>query len=262
MTSKQKPEGVAATPDPADSRFATLTFQRQVASPLPTLWQAWTAPAARAVWSAPTPSSIVEFLEADTSVGGREVSICKADDQPIIRCECGWLELQPARRSVNYEVVSSEGATRSAALVTAEFSGTNEYSRLVVTVQLSSSGEDMAAGYRQGFNAGLDNLAEMAKRTPVELRKIQRQVGYRCLGAAHIRGLANAVARTIRTRAAFHHIGRHPLQPGLYHPMPARGGKNIRAIHAGLHTTDQSGAGNDGSRLPCRCGGDDDGGKQ
>ncbi len=51
----------------------------------------------------------MEFLEADTRVGGREVSLCKVEGQPDIRCEGGWLELQPARRSVNYEVVSSEG---------------------------------------------------------------------------------------------------------------------------------------------------------
>ena len=67
--------------------------------------------------------------------------------------------MQPALRSVNYEVVSSGGATQSAALVTADFSGADERSRLIVTVQLSSLGKDMKAGYRQGFGAGLDNLA-------------------------------------------------------------------------------------------------------
>src|SRR6185437_11238602 len=115
-------------------------------------------PAARAVWAAPSPSVTVEFLEADTRVGGREVSLCKVKGQPDIRCECGWLELLPAVRSVNYEVVSSGGVTQSSALVTADFSGAAERSRLVVTVQLSSLAEDTEAGYRQGFGAGLDNL--------------------------------------------------------------------------------------------------------
>ena len=90
----------------------------------PVLWEAWTAPAARAVWAAPSPSVTVEFLEADTRVGGREVSLCKVEGQPDIRCEGGWLALQPALRSVNYEVISSEGVTQSAALVTADISGT------------------------------------------------------------------------------------------------------------------------------------------
>lgn len=159
--------------DQAAGRFATLTFEREVAAPLSVLWQIWTAPAARAVWAAPHPSVVVTFVEADTRVGGREVSLCKVAGQPDIRCECGWLELQPTRRSVNYEVVSSGDVTQSAALVTAEFSGDDVRSRLVITVQLSSLADDMEAGYRQGFEAGLDNLADAAKRTLILQRVIQ-----------------------------------------------------------------------------------------
>jgi uncharacterized protein YndB with AHSA1/START domain len=162
-----------AAPDDRNDRFATLTFERDVAAPLSVLWQAWTAPAARRVWAAPTPSVTVEFLEADSRVGGREVSLCKMDGQPDIRCEVGWLDLQPAVRSVNYEAISSEGVTQSAALVTADFSGTEVRSRLVVTVQLSSLAENMEAGYRQGFGAGLDNLAGAAARTMVLERVIR-----------------------------------------------------------------------------------------
>jgi uncharacterized protein YndB with AHSA1/START domain len=172
MTSNFNPVRTPAR-DAAEGRFATLSFEREVAAPLAVLWQAWTAPAARAVWAAPTPSVVVEFLEADTRAGGREVSLCKVEGQPDLRCECGWLDLEPARRSVNYEVVSCEGVTQSAALVTAEFSGTDEHSRLVVTVQLSSLAEDMEAGYRQGFGAALDNLAAVARRTMVLQRVIR-----------------------------------------------------------------------------------------
>lgn len=154
-------------------RFTTLTFERELAAPISVLWQAWTAPVARAVWAAPSPSITVEFLEADTRVGGREVSLCRVAGQPDIRCECGWLELQPARRGVNYEVVSSEGKTQSAALVTAEFDEVGERSRLVVTVQLSSLAQDMEAGYRQGFGVGLDNLVGVAERTMVLQRVIK-----------------------------------------------------------------------------------------
>lgn len=157
----------------AENRFATLTFEREVAVPVTVLWEAWSAPAARAVWSAPTPSVTVEVLEAETRVGGREVTLCRSEGEPDFRCECGWLDLQAARRSVNYELVSSEGATQSAALVTADFSGTQASSRLVVTVQLSSLASDMEAGYRQGFGAGLDNLAGVARRTMVLQRVIR-----------------------------------------------------------------------------------------
>ena len=156
-----------------DDRFVTLTFEREAAAPVSVLWQAWTAPAARQVWAAPTPEVTVEFLEADLRVGGREISLCKVDGQPDIRCEVGWLELQPELRSVNYEMVSTGEVTNSAALVTADFSGSGERSRIVVTVQLSSLAENMEAGYRQGFDAGLRNLAGVAERTMVLERVIK-----------------------------------------------------------------------------------------
>lgn len=159
--------------DDRKHRFAALTFERDVAAPPSVLWQAWTAPAARAVWAAPSSSVTVEFLEADTRVGGREISLCKVEGQPDIRCECGWLELQPEACSVNYEVISSGDVTQSAALVTADISGTGERSRLAVTVQLSSLAQDMEPGYRQGFDAGLDNLAGVAERTMVLQRVIR-----------------------------------------------------------------------------------------
>jgi uncharacterized protein YndB with AHSA1/START domain len=154
-------------------RFATLTFEREVAAPVAALWQVWTTPAARALWAAPAPSVTVEFLEADTKVGGREVSVCKVEGEPDIRCEAGWLALHPGQRSVNYEVISAEGVTQSAALVTADLEGAGDGSRLKVTVQLSSLAEDMAADYRQGFGAGLDNLAGVAGRTMVLQRVIR-----------------------------------------------------------------------------------------
>ncbi len=155
------------------SRFATLTFERDIAAPLSVVWDIWTVPSARAVWASPAPGVTVDFLEADTRVGGREISLCKVDGQPDIRCEVGWLDLQTAQRSVNYEVISCEGVTQSAALVTAVFSGTDERSRLVVTVQLSSLADDMEAGYREGFGAGLDNLAAAAERTMILERVIK-----------------------------------------------------------------------------------------
>lgn len=152
--------------------FATLVFDREVAAPARTLWQAWTAPVARAIWAAPTAEVTVEFLEADTRVGGREVSLCKVTGAPDVRCEAGWLDLSAPERSVNYEVLESDGARLSAALVTAQVAAAGEGSRLSVTVQLANLSQDMAAGYRAGFEAGLDNMAAVARRTMVIQRVI------------------------------------------------------------------------------------------
>lgn len=164
---------IGAAQDDRKSRFATLTFEREVAAPASVLWKAWTDPAARAVWSSPAPAITVEFLEADTRLGGREVSLCKVEGQPDIRCEIDWLVLQSETLSINSEVISSEGVTLSVALITAEVSEAGAHSRLRVTVQLSSLAEDMEAGYRQGFSAGLDNLAGVAERTMLLQRVIK-----------------------------------------------------------------------------------------
>lgn len=162
--------------DAVGDRFATLTFERRVAAPLATLYAAWTSPAARAVWASPAPEVEVEFLEADSRVGGREVSLCKVAGQPDIRVEAGWLDLVPEARTVGYEVVSREGQNLSAALATAEFSAEGADSRIEVTVQLSSLAEDMAEGYRQGFTAGMANLAGVAERTMLLQRVIKAPV--------------------------------------------------------------------------------------
>jgi uncharacterized protein YndB with AHSA1/START domain len=156
-----------------DARFATLTFERQVDAPAATLWQAWTAPAARAIWAAPAPEVSVEFVEADTRIGGREVSICRVAGEPDVRCEVGWLDLQAGARSVNTEVLEIGGESVSAALVTARMAAQGEGSLLSVTVQLSNLAQDMAAGYRAGFGAGLDNLAGVAERSMVLSRVIR-----------------------------------------------------------------------------------------
>lgn len=167
--------------------FATLTFERNVAVPPPALWQAWTDPAARAVWSAPSPAVEVVYLEADTRPGGREVSLCKQAGAPDIRCEIGWLAIEPGRRSVNSELVSREGRALSAALVTADLAAEGAGSRLRVTVQLSSLAEDMEAGYRQGFGAGLDHLcahaAGLAEGRTMLLERVIRAPRDRVWGA-------------------------------------------------------------------------------
>jgi uncharacterized protein YndB with AHSA1/START domain len=157
----------------SDAHCTTLTFERQVEAPAATLWQAWTAPAARAIWAAPAPEVTVEFVEADSRVGGREVSICRVAGEPDVRCEVGWLDLQAGARSVNYEVLESGGERLSAALVTARMAEQDAGSVLSVTVQLSNLAQDMAAGYRAGFGAGLDNMAGVAGRMMVLTRVIR-----------------------------------------------------------------------------------------
>lgn len=154
------------------TRFATLVFEREVAASPAALWYAWTNPASRAEWAAPDPAVTVEYLSADPGVGGEEVSLCRVEGQPDIRCDIRWLALQPGRRSVNTEVIDREGVTLSTALVTADLAPHGDGSNLRLTVQLASLAEDMEPGYQQGFSAALDNLVAVAHRTMVMERVI------------------------------------------------------------------------------------------
>lgn len=143
---------------------ATLQVSRRIAAPVATVWQAWTAPAARALWSAPTPEVTVELLAADSREGGREVSLCKVAGQPDIRCEVAWLVLDPPRRSVNSEIVRRDGVALSAALVTARLEDGTDGAVLDVTVQLSHLAEEWAQA--KGFGAealGLQTLGKLAR---------------------------------------------------------------------------------------------------
>jgi len=157
-------------------RFETLEFTRDVAAAPAVLWHAWTSPGVRALWSSPDPAVTVEYLEADTRIGGREVSLCKVAGQPDIRCEIGWLALEASRHSVNSEVILREGATLSAALVSAQIEAQGAGSRLRLTVQLASLAEDMAQGYRDGFGAGLDNLVAEAEAREARTMVLERLI--------------------------------------------------------------------------------------
>ena len=118
----------------------------------------------------------VDYLSHATKVGERETSLCRVEGEPVVQVDAGWLALQPNARSVNYEVVSSEGSTMSAALVTADFQAAGAGSQITVTVQLSSLVQDMADGYRHGFGGGLANLSDLAARCMTIRRTIKAPV--------------------------------------------------------------------------------------
>lgn len=157
-------------------RCTTLTFERDIAAPAGTVWQVWTAPKARALWAAPSPDITVEVMESDSRPGGREVSYCRADGTPEVRCEVNWLVMRAPHLSVNSEVIASNGQTDCATLITTRIEDQGDKSRLSVTVQLSSLAADMEAGYRFGYGGGLDNLTSIAARTMVITRTIRAPV--------------------------------------------------------------------------------------
>lgn len=144
--------------------FETLRFTQAYDAAPDRLWRAWTDPQARMRWSAPNPDVTVEFLEWGTREGGREVSLCRVKGAPDVRCEVGWIAVEPPLRTVNTEVLFAGGDRLAAALVTALVEAEAAGSRLTLTVQLASLAADMAPGYRQGFPLGLANIGRELRR--------------------------------------------------------------------------------------------------
>ena len=160
----------------SEARFATLTFEHEVAAPVETLWQAWVTPGARALWSAPSPEVTVAYLSHATHPGEREVSLCKVAGEPDVQVEALWLDLAESQHSLHVETVTCAGVTLCAALVTADFATRDAGSQITVTVQLSSLARDMADSYRAGFGGGLANLVDLAARSMVIRRRIKAPV--------------------------------------------------------------------------------------
>lgn len=158
------------------STFATLDFERRLPLPRALLWEAWSAPAARAIWSAPGPGVSVETLRAEGHVGGLEIAVCRVAGAPDTEVESRWLELDPPRRTTNSEVLRRSGETLSSALVTANLADAAGGSALRLTVQLSAAAPGMEAEYRAGFEGGLDHLVRVTARLMVITREIKAPV--------------------------------------------------------------------------------------
>ncbi|MFD1695767.1 SRPBCC domain-containing protein [Roseibium aestuarii] len=156
----------------SSERFATLTLERDFAAPASVVWQIWTSPAARLLWAPPYPAVTVDFLEADTRVGGREVSRCSAEGHPDMLCDVRWLDLAPELRSISSEVMTCDGVIQSAALITADLQARDTGTRLTLTIQISALDSEMTGGYRAGYGACLGNMASMADRTMILQRRI------------------------------------------------------------------------------------------
>ncbi|MBN8292657.1 SRPBCC domain-containing protein [Rhodobacter sp. NTK016B] len=146
-------------------RFATLVFERRIATPPLPVWHAWTDPAARAIWAQSTPDLSVEMLRSEARIGAGEVSICRVSGQPDMRSEIDWLAMAPPRCSTYTEILRAGGEMLSAALVTAEMSAQGEGTVLKMTVQVTSLSEDREPGYRKDFYAALDAMVDVAERT-------------------------------------------------------------------------------------------------
>jgi uncharacterized protein YndB with AHSA1/START domain len=138
---------------------ATLLFERSFDVPVSAVFAAFSDPAARARWGAPSDTAALVYDEADFRIGGRDVFRCGAKSDLRYRGETRYVDIARDRRIVATEVIDELDRRLSAAVTTLEFEPEREGARLKLTVQLASlDGPGMIEGSRMGYAGALDNL--------------------------------------------------------------------------------------------------------
>ncbi|WP_417493659.1 SRPBCC family protein [Maricaulis sp.] len=137
----------------------TFTLTRTLAAPVAAVYRAWADPKARAAWNAPVPGVEVAYDADDFRVCGVDQVRYIEPDGAVFSAHLTYHDIVADQRILYSETLSCEGEPVSAALVTAEFLGDGAGCKLVVTVQMAAlNGSGMETGYREGWNAVLDNL--------------------------------------------------------------------------------------------------------
>ncbi|KAA9010427.1 SRPBCC family protein [Histidinibacterium aquaticum] len=142
--------------------FATLTLSREYPCPPGRLFVLLTNPEARAIWGAPSDDVVIEIDEADIRPGGSEVARCGPKDNPEFDVVAQFHAIEPDTRMVLTETLTVGGEMLSVSLVTTDLEATGTGTELTVTLQVASlSGPETAAGYQEGWEGALANLARL-----------------------------------------------------------------------------------------------------
>ena len=140
---------------------ATLAMERLYNASPQRVFNAWADFEARQRWSAPAEGIRIEYVEADFSEGGRDVSRCIEAGNVDFIATVNYLDIRKDSRIVFAEDVVHGNKRVSAALVSVELVPQGDATRLLLTLQIASFDEaGMESGYQFGWSSALDNLAK------------------------------------------------------------------------------------------------------
>jgi uncharacterized protein YndB with AHSA1/START domain len=138
----------------------TIIMERTYNASPARMFAAWESVEARLRWSVPFPEAGAVYDQTEFKVGGLDVMRCGPKDDMRFLAHVRYLEILPDARIVMAESVAEDGKIRAASLITVEFAPAGKTTRQTVTMQVSAfDGSDMLSGYRTGWTAALDNLA-------------------------------------------------------------------------------------------------------
>lgn len=137
----------------------TVLLEHRYTSSPRAVFAAWADPAARVRWSVST-DEVIEFLESDFQVGGRDLSRCGPHGDLRFRVDAQYRNIDPDRRIVFVETVATGDTTISIALVSVEIEPDETGSDVTLTIQIASLvGPDGIAGSTSGYRGALTRLA-------------------------------------------------------------------------------------------------------
>jgi uncharacterized protein YndB with AHSA1/START domain len=142
----------------------TLVFERTSPAPVKRVFAALADAEERAKWGAPSETATFTYDVTDFRVGGTDVFVCGAKDNPQFHGVTTYFDIVLDERIVSVETISTGGKTLFITLSTIELQAADAGTKITLTVQVTSFvGEGAAKSITEGQNGALDNLVKFTK---------------------------------------------------------------------------------------------------
>ena len=139
-----------------------LTMSKSFAASPRQVFAAWSDPELRRQWGTPSEDVELQILEADFSVGGRDLSHCVYAGEVVAVVSGRYHDIVPERRIVYTETIATLSSVEGVCLVSAELLPRGSGTELVLTLQtVALDGADVLAGVQQGWSAALSALERL-----------------------------------------------------------------------------------------------------
>lgn len=152
----------------APTHHGTLVFERRIAASVQAVFHAFSDPAQRAEWGAPSATAVILYDSADFRPGGVDRFRCGSRSNPNVFGTTWYLQIVANSLIVSAEMIEMEGRQLSASLTTLELRSEGESTQLKSTSQVVSFvGSEMINNYQTGNDGALDNLVRYFARQTI-----------------------------------------------------------------------------------------------
>ncbi len=147
-----------------DIHHETVTLEKRLPASPENVFQAYTDPQAREIWSAPDDTTEIRILESDVRTGGSETGKCGTRGEELNwRMDVAYHLIEEGRLITFTEELWDGDNLLTVALITFDLSKAPDGATILhLTDQVTSFvGKGGVHGHREGYVKALDNLASM-----------------------------------------------------------------------------------------------------